>query len=456
VKRDFNDGATTVGMSATAVDRAIAGTPMEQTFRDQAYTGGFQIQHRWDDNAWLLDLHGVGSWVHGSEAAMQATQTDNVHLYQRPDAKDASYDPHLRSLVGSDVTLKLGRMGDTKHVRYGIGASGRTPGLELNDVGFQTQADRNLGYVYGEYRVDDPGETILNWQINGDVFAITNNDPLLETWGVEYNARMQLLNYWQLATGGNFADNNWDPQYLRGGPTLHQDPSVNGFAEVDTDTRKWIWMTIVGRAESLPKQDEWDGGIDVGATIQARPNIDLFIGPSWYERDDPEQYVTQADDTAGVRHYVMARIKQTTASITMRLDWTFSPHLSLQAYAQPFVATGRYSEYKDFNNPHADTFTDRFHMLQGREYQIDGDTVHASYNGTYSFDKPDFDLRQLRSTVVLRWEYRPGSTVFAIWSHGQTSTLDDGRFRLGNDLSGLIHAPAENVVMVKANYWIGL
>jgi hypothetical protein len=58
--------------------------------------------------------------------------------------------------------------------------------------------------------------------------------------------------------------------------------------------------------------------------------------------------------------------------------------------------------------------------------------------------------------MVLRWEYRPGSTVFAIWSHGQTSQIDDGRFHFAEDLSGLARASAENLVMVKANYWIGL
>jgi hypothetical protein len=82
--------------------------------------------------------------------------------------------------------------------------------------------------------------------------------------------------------------------------------------------------------------------------------------------------------------------------------------------------------------------------------------VNVSYGGSYSFDRPDFDLRQLRSTMVLRWEYRPGSTVFAIWSHGQTSQLDDGRFQLGRDLSSLLSAQSANLVMIKANYWIGL
>jgi hypothetical protein len=456
IKRDFNDGATSFGLSTTAVDRDISGTPMAATFHDQAYSGGFQIQHRWDDNAWLLDLHGVGSYVHGSADAIAATQTNNVHLFQRPDATDVHFDPMRRSLTGTDITLKVGRLGDTKHVRYGIGGNLRTPGLELNDVGFELQADRNLGFVYGEYRDDAPGDHVLNWQINGDVFALSTFEPTLETVGIEGTARVQLLNYWQLWASGNAANNIWDPQYLRGGPAWHQDPSYNGQLEVDTDSRRKIWATISGHAETLPAQGEYDGGVDIGATIQARPNIDLFLGPSWFERDDPIQYVAQAADAAGTTHYVMARIRQTTTSLTMRMNWTFSPHLSLQAYAQPFIASGRYSEYKDIDNPHAATYTDRFHMLEGNEYRIADDTVFATYRGSYSFAKPDFDLRQLRSTVVLRWEYRPGSTVFAIWSHGQTSQIDDGRYRLGTDLSGLVHAPAENIVMVKANYWIGL
>jgi hypothetical protein len=58
--------------------------------------------------------------------------------------------------------------------------------------------------------------------------------------------------------------------------------------------------------------------------------------------------------------------------------------------------------------------------------------------------------------VVIRWEYRPGSTVFAIWSHGRTSSDVDGRFRPRNDVSNLIDTRGENIVMVKANYWIGL
>jgi hypothetical protein len=192
------------------------------------------------------------------------------------------------------------------------------------------------------------------------------------------------------------------------------------------------------------------------AVIQARSNIDIQLGPTFMERNDPMQYVAEALDTSYRLHYITAAIHQTTTAMTVRLDWTFSPHLSLQAYAQPFVATGRYYNYKDVDKAHAANFNDRFHNLSDKEITTSDDEEYASYNGTYAFARPDFDFLQLRSTVVLRWEYLPGSTVFLIWNHGQTNQFDDGRFLLAHDLDELKQTPGENVVMVKANYWIGL
>src|SRR5690606_22804135 len=181
------------------------------------------------------------------------------------------------------------------------------------------------------------------------------------------------------------------------------------------------------------------------------------VGPTYSYRNEAMQYVDEAADEAGRPHHVFARLNQTTAAMTVRLNWTFSPRLSLQAYAQPFVATGRYSEYKDVARAGARRFADRFVPLEGANLMLDdGGTYTAIRGGRFSFARPDFAFAQLRSTAVLRWEYRPGSSVFAIWSHGRTRDGDDGRFALGRDLRALGGAEAEDVVMVKANYWIGL
>jgi hypothetical protein len=168
------------------------------------------------------------------------------------------------------------------------------------------------------------------------------------------------------------------------------------------------------------------------------------------------QYVEEVADENGAPHYVFARINQITSALTARVNWTFSPKLSLQAYAQPFVATGRYTQYKDIDDPQQRRFEDRFTVLQGaRLSEMDG-TFTATNNGTFTFGRPDFSFAQVRSNVVLRWEYRPGSSIFAIWSHGQTAVGGDGRFDLGRDVRTLAESAGEDLVMLKLNYWIGL
>jgi hypothetical protein len=248
----------------------------------------------------------------------------------------------------------------------------------------------------------------------------------------------------------------WDPVALRGGPMLRTNPVYATSVTLSTDSRKRVRFTLTTNVARDFTAGMIGGGAVLGATIQARSNLDVFAGPAWSGRIDPMQYVAEADDAMGHAHYVLGTIHETTASLIARVNWAFSPHLSLQLYAQPFVASGQYSQLKDVDNPHAERFADRFHVLQGNEYAISNGTVFASYAGMYSFARPDFRIGQLRSNVVLRWEYHPGSTVFVLWSHGQTNTADDGRFQLGRDLADLLKSGEENLVMVKANYWFGL
>ena len=444
IKRDFGEGKTSVGASATAVDRKLDGTGLEASLHDQAYTGGLQLQHRWADNAWTANASLLGSWVHGSPEAIAQTQQSSVHYFQRPDATDARFDPTRTSLSGLAAKWLVGQLGDTAHWRYGTGGDLRTPGLELNDAGYQIHADRLIPYVWAQYHEDEPGAHFLNWQVNSDVFVGSTFEPRVTDVGLEYNANIQFANYWSLSTAGNADRARWSTSALRGGGALRADPSFSGYVYLQTDTRKPVWLYLNSYGSHTWTSGQIDGGVELIATIQARANVDVSIGPSLYARNDPMQYVTEIPVMEGPSHFIFGRIHETDASLTLRVNWTFSPHLGLQAYAQPYIASGHYGELKDVNNPGA------------RRYQL-GDDSGVLPDGTILITRPDFNFRQLRSTVVLRWEYRPGSTVFAIWSHGRTSdTFDDGRFRFGRDLSDLGRAASENVVMVKANYWIGL
>ncbi len=456
VKRDLRDGKTSIGIAATAVDRSLEGTPLADVLHDQAYTGGIQLDHRWDDNAWEARLSMVGSWIHGSEAAIATTQQLTTHLFQRPDIEDEHFDPTRTSMAGLGASWKIGRYGDTKHWRYGIGGDLRTPGLELNNIGFQQGSDQLVPYIFGQYREDEPHGEILNYNLSADIFTISNFDPILENYGWESSGGIQFTNYWSVSGGLSINGGGLDAVALRGGPALRFDHGVNPYLSITSDNRKRFQVSVAGSANHDWIAGMMAGSLDATATIQARSNLDLTLAADWSRRDDPMQYVAEATDTANAMHYITGHIKFTSASLTARVNWTFSPHLSLQAYAQPFIATGEYAELKDVDHPHADRFADRFHLLAQSEVHAANGTMFASYHGSYSFTKPDFSFQQLRSTIVLRWEYRPGSNVFAIWSHGQTNELTDGRFALGSNLSDLLRAASDNTVMVKLSYWIGL
>ena len=455
VKRDLRGGQTTIGISASAVERALDDPFLVDTLPDQAYTAGAQLQHRFGDNAWQLDARVVGSFIHGSQPAITFEQELNRHLFQRPDATDVHLDPTRTELDGLGATWIFGRNGETKHWRIETGGDLRTPGLELNDLGFQQNSDHVIPYVWSQWHHDDPSPNILNWQINSDVYIASNFEPTLLGYGFDSNASAQTVDYWNLWANLNGSAAGFDPQAMRGGPMLRTDPTFHASAGLSTDTRKKLRIDAFGNLGRNPTQDEIDGQFGLAATIQARPNLDIFIGPNVYRRDDPMQYVTQVYDGNGRLHFIFGHILQTTLTATIRVNWTFSPHLSLQIYAQPFIGAGRYTELKDVDNPRAARFEDRFHLLQGSDYALVNGNYNVSYNGAYSFAQPDFDIRQLRSTIVLRWEYRPGSTVFAIWNHGRTSS-DVTRYQFERDLAALVHADQENVFLVKVNYWIGL
>lgn len=460
VLRDLRAGKTQLGLAATAVNRALDGSGLEDELHDQAYVAAATVQHRWWENAWTLNLSALGSVVTGSEDAIARTQLQQRHLFQRPDARAYHFDPTRTHLTGGGVRWKVGRMGDTKHWRYMFGGDVRSAGLELNDAGFQRSSDRAVPFLWAQYHDETPGDDVLNWQVQGDFFAVADelgSDPRVLEWGFEGNISGQLANYWNLNGGTNIVDARWAPNQMRGGATLHNDPYVYLFGNVATDTRKPVYFSLAANGSRQPRQDYMEGALELGATLQLRSNLDVYLGPRWSMRTDPFQYVEETTDQAGNSHVVMARIREQGAAMTVRVNWTLSPRLSLQAYAQPYIATGRYAQLKDMTAPGAAAYRDRFTSLEGGGLSLMDGTYTATSNGnTFSFRRPDFDFRELRSNVVMRWEYRPGSSVFAIWSHGRSSSGNDGRFALGRNLDALGDSDGENVFMVKANYWVGL
>lgn len=461
VRKDVREGRTSGAVALTHVARALDGTGLEDLLHDQAVTGAMLLDHRWGaDDAWNLTFRGTGSWVHGTPAVILSDQLTLRHLYQRPDAGHIEVDPTRESLSGWGGTWSTGgRPG--KHLNLAVGGDVRSPGWEANDLGYHTGADRWIQWAWGQYRDDEAGDRVSTWQSNVDLWAYGATAPDFHGYGVSTNTNATFNNFWFLGGGASLEMERIDTRALRGGRSLVVEPAFNNWLNVNSDGRKPVSFSMNLRSWRQPGTDSHAYGTTVGMTVQARSNVELFVGPTYDRRVDDGQFVEEAVDDGGQSHYVFARIAQHTMGLTLRGAWTFTPDLSLQVYAQPFVATGAYRELKQTADTHALHWDDRFRPYRAGELaRGDGDVyvVDEDQDGVaeYGFSVPDFSFRELRSNVVLRWQYRPGSTVFLIWSHGRADADSDGSLEVSRELRGLVRAPGENVVMVKANYWFGV
>jgi hypothetical protein len=162
--------------------------------------------------------------------------------------------------------------------------------------------------------------------------------------------------------------------------------------------------------------------------------------------------------TYGTRH-LFADFDYREFGLTTRVDWTFTPRLTLQTYVQPLLAAADYRGLQElarpssyaFNRYGADVGSTIAYDPATRRYTIDPDGTGAAE--PFTLDDPDFNFKSLKINLVLRWEYRPGSTAFLVWSHNRTNGDDPGRFRLGPDVRSLLDTPGDNVVMVKITNW---
>jgi hypothetical protein len=459
VRKDMRGGSSSVGAALTAVNRSIDGTKL--ALHDQAYTGGIEGVHRFWDDKWSADLRLAGSYVHGSPEAIDETQSSSVHYWQRPDADHLDYDPTRTSLTGGSMLYSFGKIAGG-HWRVQAGGDIRTPGFEVNDIGFQRNGDYFFNWVWAQYREDKPGNFLRHYWINFNGWRMWDTSPTALITGANVNGTFDLLNYWGGNGGIGIEHTRRDPWGLRGGPMLRRDPVYSAWFNAWSDPRRPVSVTVTGNGFNAPFSGSRGGNVTPLVTVQAGGSLELAAGPLVAYNIDDNQYVDEVEDTAGDPHYIMGRIRQVTTALTLRASYTFSPTMGLQLYAQPFVSTGRYNEYKEPVSPLAKDYEDRYLVFGADQTMDEGGVRSVDRNGDgvpdYSFELADFNFRELRSNLVFRWEYRPGSTFFLIWSHGRTSEADDpdGRFALGDDVSALADEGGEHIILAKLNYWLGL
>ncbi|HKG93859.1 MAG TPA: DUF5916 domain-containing protein, partial [Gemmatimonadaceae bacterium] len=466
VIKDLRRGRSAVGGVLTSVNRRLEGDALD-FLRGSAYAGGVDWRHRFgrgDNVAFSGSL--IGSLVRGDAAAIAETQRSSVHYFQRPDAAGRlGVDSARTSLAGLSSELRLVKQGGGSW-RWGAVGHVVTPGFEVNDVGFGNRADYGslTGWVgYVSFR---PGRLARSWELWNNHWSGWGLGGERLANGANFFGRAQLRNYWETYVEAWHGRPSLSVTALRGGPALYVPGDAGVWARVIMDARRRVYPELMGSRMVTVGADGGGGSrLSLAPTLNVRPSSrsELSIQPAVTWLTDPAQYVA-THDTLGVVHYVAGRLEQTTSSLTARVGYTFTPALSFQLYAQPFVSGGRYTTFREVRAASARRFADRFRTLAPEALARDGEHLAVDDDGDgardFGFDDPSFNVRSLQSNAVLRWEYRPGSTLFVVWTQSRDGDGVDGvrggpgAFHLGPDARRLFGARATNMLLVKVSYWM--
>ena len=430
-KREWSNQSS-LGFMFTGTTRKL--TEDVSFLPSSAMTGGVNWDWRLKDPRYSLAGYWAGSTVHGSAEAIGGLQQNPVHYFQRPDADYVTYDANETAMNGHAGSLQLQKVGGER-VRFTFSGSFRTPGFEINDVGYQRRADEITQSGWVQIRWDKPTKAYRRFRLNLNQWSGWNFGGDHRFVGTNVNAHIVLNSNWSAGSGFNVEGSGIDDRSTRGGPSFRSKNGGNVWYYVQTDSRKNVngaWQGFYFRDQS----GSTSRGMDPEISWRATSYLTLSGGVHYEKQNEDTQWVQNVDGPS-TTHYVFGRIRQTTIGLTARVNYTITPTLTVQIYAQPFVSAGEYSDYKELTAPRAQPYASQFSPYP--------------YVGN-----PDFNYRSFRSTNVLRWEYRPGSALYVVWQQGREDASEYGRFRFHQDLRHLFGTPANNVFLVKFSYWLNM
>jgi hypothetical protein len=424
-RREFADQSS-VGFMMTAANRHLTSTT--EFLPGQAYTGGID----WDwrvKKRYAVRGYWSGSTIHGTPEAIDELQQSTVHSFQRPDADYLDYDPTRTSLNGYASAVSFQKIAGST-TRFSSNVSVKSPGFDINDLGFMRRADQRSMSNWFQWRNEKPNRWRRSFRWNLNQWGTWNYGGDRLDLGYNANAHWVFVNNWATGMGANYLPRPFNDRATRGGPGAYGNRNWSVWQYVNSDDRKAVsvsnfFVTGGDRYNSHFTSSE--------PSVTWRPASFLSVsgGFRWNRNHDDSQWIENTEDG----HYVFGHLDQTTVALTARVNYTITPQLSIQTYAEPFVSAGAYTSFKELVNGRAEHYADRY--------------APFAY-GT----NPDFNYRSFRTTNVLRWEYKPGSAMFVVWQQGREDSLTQGNFQFARDFGGVFDAPGTNVFLVKFSYWL--
>ena len=462
-QKDFNSGDQGIGILSTYTNRFFNDQSIRNSLNNNAFTlaaDGWTFLD--DENTYVLTGWAALSNVSGSRERMIELQESPLHYFQRPDATHISVDSSATSLTGYSGRLMINKNRGEWRLNTAIGFI--SPNFELNDLGFNSYSDLINAHVFTGYRWNDPTDLYLNAGISAATFVSYDFGGNRTAQGYWFDGYMTFYDYYGGEISYTYNPSTLNARRTRGGPLTLNPESQSVSAYMYTDGRVW-WVLSMG-LDATFGTDKKSSSISTKIEFKVLPTLTLSVGPSFSKDILETQWVTNYDDATAINtydaRYVFAHLDQNTFATNIRADWIISPKLSFQVYLQPFIASGKYTDYKYLARPKSyeyikfgegNSTIEKTVSPDGEiSYILDADGSGSANSET--IDNPDFNLISLRGNAVLRWEYLPGSTLFLVWTQSRENVDPIGEFQFGKSFKNLFSVKPDNIFMLKITYWL--
>jgi hypothetical protein len=472
-QKEIEDGRYGLGFMGTLTNRFMNGIDLLGDL-DEAHSSSNSLSERgvglgvdgWaflgKDRDWAFGGWGGFTNVSGSESRIFSLQHNSSHYFQRPDAEHVELDSNATSLRGHAGRLSLNK--ENGNVMFNAALGWISPGFESNDLGITRSTDIINKHIGVGYRWTERGEYIRS--ARADVIYATNHDfDMVKTADVMFGmGYISFVNFWSVSVDGGYSGEVLNDRALRGGPRVIEVPELFFSAGMSSDHRKDLSMHT-----SVSFGSDSDGGNNSGLSVELNAKLgsrlNLSFGPNMYRTTDMNQYIRRVSDDANTEmygnRYVFSKIEYTEVGADIRIDYPITPRFTLQGYFQPFIGIGDYSGFKEYSKPESDEF-----LVYGEDGSSINEQVDENGYKYYTIDPtggdaadaftlydPDFNEKSLVGTLVLRWEFSPGSSLFFVWTHNGYNGENPAKFDLSRDLSDLFASDADDVFALKLSYW---
>ena len=453
VKQDFNNGNTVLGGMLTSTFRNIDDNQLDFLSKS-AMTGGIDFQHNWEKRKYFVDFKGFFSEIEGDKEAISNLQLSPVHNYQRPDADYLNYDTTRTSLSGWGGFLQGGKRSGKFRA---IGTlNWRSPGVDFNDVGYLYQADLIQQTAKLTYKVSKPKGIVRSyyteftqehdWSYGGE----TTMDRLNLHNFVQFN-NLALIH---LNLRRNF--NQYDTRELRGGPKLYKDANNDLDLYFQTNSVRDFWAGFGPRFTRSPDKISKANYFTTYLKWQLSDRLSIISNTVVSRIIDNNKYVTTTSDETNSLKYLVGTIDRYTISSTLRFEYFVSPEISLQYYGNPYASTGKYNNFREVADASNKSLDMRYLGLESKTTSNNSYNLYNEGQLAYTIKNPDFNYQEFRSNLVGRWEFRPGSTLYLVWTNtrtGYSSQLDQSIWK---SFGSIWNVRPQNVFMIKFSYWFSL